>query len=115
MLLTKEHYELMSRFEAEHKHCRLDREDKANWAKGYLYGDGHVNNLFIAYRKGYALGVATGAAAEVARAVAAERQRIAELVENLICPCCHSEAEAEQAAYIAQEILASGADDATGT
>jgi hypothetical protein len=57
-LLTKEHYELMARSEAEHKHRRLDREpDKTHWAKGHVYQDGHVNELFIAYRKGYALGL----------------------------------------------------------
>jgi hypothetical protein len=65
MLLTKEHYDLMARFEAEHKHCRLTREaDKANWARGYVYQDGHANALFVAYRKGYALGTVSGYAAE---------------------------------------------------
>ena len=55
--MTKEHYDLMSSFEREHKHRRLDREkDKENWKRGYVYEDGHVNALFVAYRKGHALG-----------------------------------------------------------
>jgi len=63
-LFTKEHYDLMEVFEVENKHRRLDREDKALWSKGYVYADGHVNNLFMAYRSGYALGVISGDAVE---------------------------------------------------
>lgn len=64
MLLTKEHYELMAIFESEHKNRRLDREkDKKLWKKGAVYQDGHVNELFLAYRKGYALGTVSGDAA----------------------------------------------------
>lgn len=64
MLMTKEHYELMASFEREHKHRRLDREkDKELWKKGAVYQDGHVNELFLAYRKGYALGTVSGDAA----------------------------------------------------
>lgn len=58
MLFTREHYDLMASFEAEHKHCRLAREAKEYWAKGHIYQDGHVNDLFVAYRKGYALAAA---------------------------------------------------------
>lgn len=65
MLQTKEHYDLMARFEAEHKRYRLDREaDKGLWARGNVYQDGQVNALFVAYRKGYALGLISGDAAE---------------------------------------------------
>ena len=64
MLLTKEHYDLMASFEREHKHCRLAREkDTAYWKMGHVYQDGHVNELFMAYRKGYALGTVSGEAA----------------------------------------------------
>jgi len=64
MLMTKEHYELMASFEREHKHHRLDREkDKELWKKGAVYQDGRVNELFLAYRKGYALGTVSGDAA----------------------------------------------------
>jgi hypothetical protein len=64
MLMTKEHYELMANFEREYKHRRLDREkDKENWRRGNVYEDGHVNELFLAYRKGYALGTVSGDAA----------------------------------------------------
>lgn len=52
-LLTKEHYALMDQFEREHS-GRFDREDKALWPKGVIYQDGHVNELFLAYRRGYA-------------------------------------------------------------
>ena len=62
MLMTKEHYDLMASFEREHKHCRLTREkDKALWKRGAVYEDGRVNELFLAYRKGYALGAVSGA------------------------------------------------------
>lgn len=65
MLMTKEHYKLMESFEREYKHCRLDREkDKAHWKAGYVYQDGHVNELFVAYRKGYALGTVSGDSAD---------------------------------------------------
>lgn len=64
MLLTKEHYDLMARFEANYKNRRLDREEKSFWAKGHVYADGHVNELFLAYRNGYALGVISGEATE---------------------------------------------------
>ena len=64
MLMTKEHYELMASFEREHKHRRLSREkDKELWKSGYVYEDGQVNDLFVAYRKGYALGTVSGDAA----------------------------------------------------
>jgi hypothetical protein len=64
MLMTKEHYELMASFEREHKHRRLAREkDKELWKRGAVYEDGHVNELFLAYRKGYALGAVSGDAA----------------------------------------------------
>lgn len=56
-ILDKEHYELMAGFEREYKHHRLTREeDKAFWKRGSIYQDGHVNQLFLAYRRGYALG-----------------------------------------------------------
>jgi hypothetical protein len=64
MLMTKEHYELMASFERDHKHRRLDREkDKDLWERGHVYEDGQVNELFLAYRKGYALGTVSGDAA----------------------------------------------------
>ena len=64
MLMTKEHYELMASFEREHKHRRPSREkDKELWKLGHVYEDGHVNELFLAYRKGYALGTVSGDAA----------------------------------------------------
>ena len=65
MLLTKEHYALMDSFEREHKHRRLDREkNKELWQSGNVYEDGQVNDLFLAYRKGYALGTVSGDAAD---------------------------------------------------
>lgn len=58
MLNTHEHYELMEQFEKEHRHLRLDREPKDLWSRGIIYGSGEANNLFLAYRRGYALGKA---------------------------------------------------------
>ena len=56
MLMTKEHYDLMAQFEREFKHFRLDKESKEYWPSGNVYQDGQVNNIFLAYRRGYALG-----------------------------------------------------------
>lgn len=64
MLLTKRHYELMDNFEREYKHRRLDREkNKELWKRGNVYEDGAINDLFLAYRKGYAFGATFGDAA----------------------------------------------------
>jgi len=53
MLMTQEHYALMSAFERCHS-GRFDKEDKTLWPKGAIYQDGRVNELFLAYRHGYA-------------------------------------------------------------
>jgi hypothetical protein len=58
MLKTKEHYELMDEFEKEYSHRRLAREDKDMWPRGAVYQDGATNELFRAYRQGYAFGIA---------------------------------------------------------
>lgn len=59
MLGTKEHDELMEKFEREFKHLRLDREqDKALWRRGNVYQNGEVNELYSAYIRGYAFGKA---------------------------------------------------------
>lgn len=58
MLNTQEHYDLLAQFERETKHGRFDKEARELWAKGHIYQDGHVNELFVAYRAGYALGKA---------------------------------------------------------
>lgn len=57
-ITSKEHYDLMAQFEQEFSHRRTDKEDKARWAKGNVYQDGTTNELFLAYRRGYALGIA---------------------------------------------------------
>lgn len=56
MLQTKEHYDLLFQFEKEYKSEPLNREPKELWGKGAIYENGVVNNLFMAYRRGYALG-----------------------------------------------------------
>lgn len=58
MLKTQEHYDLMAQFERQFKGRRLDREGKQDWARGVIYQDGQTNDLFAAYRWGYALGKA---------------------------------------------------------
>lgn len=55
-LFSEEHYELIKMFEKEFKGNRLDKETKEIWSKGNIYQDGMVNMLFLAYRRGYALG-----------------------------------------------------------
>lgn len=64
MLASKEHYDLMAQFEKAFRGHRFDREAKEYWPKGHVYQDGHVNNLFLAYRMGYALGKFTGCSEE---------------------------------------------------
>ncbi len=56
MLNTKEHHDLMAKFERDFKGERFDKENKELWTKGRIYQNGNVNNLFLAYRMGYAFG-----------------------------------------------------------
>lgn len=58
MLKTKEHQDLMAQFEKDCKPGRTDKEAKDLWARGIIYQDGHVNALFLVYRRGYAYGQA---------------------------------------------------------
>jgi hypothetical protein len=55
---SQEFYDLVSMFDREFKGSRLDKEPKNMWPKGHVYQHGEMNNLFLAYRKGYALGLA---------------------------------------------------------
>lgn len=55
---SQDFYDLVSMFDREFRGSRLDKESKNMWPKGYVYQHGEVNNLFLAYRKGYALGLA---------------------------------------------------------
>ena len=57
-LKSKEHQEIMAAFENVFKHYRLDREPKDVWQQGNVYQDGHVNQLFLAFRHGVAYGKA---------------------------------------------------------
>ena len=58
MLNTAEHVELMQMFEKEFSGYRLDRENKDLWPMQRIYQNGETNTLFLAYRRGYALGKA---------------------------------------------------------
>ena len=60
MLKTNEHIELMQMFEKEYRGQRLDKEPKDLWPRGIIYQDGKLNELFIAYRRGYAFGKVIG-------------------------------------------------------
>ena len=55
MLKTQEHEDLITMFEREFK-GRFDKEPKAIWPIGRVYQDGALNELFLAYRRGYAFG-----------------------------------------------------------
>lgn len=61
-LHSQEHYDLIAAFEREFRRGdfpgrgSLEREPKDQWAGGSLYQNGEVNALFLAYRRGYALG-----------------------------------------------------------
>jgi hypothetical protein len=52
---TQEHQDVVAQFDREFKGSRLDKEAKGLWRAGRIYQDGHVNDLFLAYRRGYAL------------------------------------------------------------
>lgn len=52
---TQEHEDVMSQFEREFRGRRVDREAKHFWPVGQIYQDGQTNELFLAYRRGYAL------------------------------------------------------------
>jgi hypothetical protein len=56
MLKTKEHYDLMAKFELDFKGEALEREDKELWSIKQIYKNGNVNKLFLAYRLGYSFG-----------------------------------------------------------
>lgn len=57
-LNDKEHYDLMAQFEKTYSYLRLDREKNFDYQKiGQLYESGETNELFKAYRAGYAFGV----------------------------------------------------------
>ena len=58
MLGTKEHDDLMKMFERIFRHFRLDKEGEDLWSKGRIYQDGQANELFLAFRHGYAYGKA---------------------------------------------------------
>lgn len=56
MLKDREHYDLMASFESEFGGSyRLDKEPKELWPRGNVYQHGELNQLFLAYRRGYAL------------------------------------------------------------
>jgi hypothetical protein len=59
MLKTQEHEEIIKMFEIEFKGRRFDKEPKAIWTMGRIYQDGQLNELFLAYRRGYAFAKAT--------------------------------------------------------
>lgn len=56
MLGTKEHDELLRRFETAYAHLRLDKESRELWGKGQIYQNGETNALFKAFELGYAVG-----------------------------------------------------------
>lgn len=62
-LFDTEHYKLMEIFEKEKIGLRYEKEPKELWRKGRIYQCGETNNLFKAYRLGYALGKTTREAA----------------------------------------------------
>jgi hypothetical protein len=57
-LNSQEHYDLIAGFERFCKPGRTDKEPKNMWARGIIYQDGTVNELFKVYRMGYAHGKA---------------------------------------------------------
>jgi hypothetical protein len=45
-------------FDREFKGNRLDKEDEKLWPKGIVYQSGETNNLFLAFNRGVAFGMA---------------------------------------------------------
>lgn len=61
MLGTKEHCEVMRQFQKDFKLEPTPRlEHRSLWKSGFIYCHGATNNLFMAYRMGYAFGKAIG-------------------------------------------------------
>ena len=58
MFKTSEHDELMDMFERTFcsSKSKPRREPRDLWKRGNIYCDGHLNQLFLAYRSGYAYG-----------------------------------------------------------
>lgn len=58
MLATQEHYDLLAQFERDCKiyATRKEKEPRTMWKNGIIYCHGDTNNLFLAYRHGYAYG-----------------------------------------------------------
>ena len=59
MLHSQEHCDMIEMFERDTTfkgRRRFDKEDKSLWPKGVIYQDGSTNELFLAYRSGYAYG-----------------------------------------------------------
>ena len=56
MLNSKEHIDLMAMFEKTFSHLRLDREARELWSMGKIYQSGEANELFLAFRRGFAYG-----------------------------------------------------------
>jgi hypothetical protein len=51
---TKEHYDILAKFEKNFSHLRLTREkNKTLWRKGQIYENGETNALYSAYILGY--------------------------------------------------------------
>ncbi len=55
-IFSKDHYELMTQFEKDFRHMRLDKEPKELWASKAVYRSGETNNMFLAYRAGVSYG-----------------------------------------------------------
>lgn len=62
MLKTQEHTDLIAMFERELRITGryAEKESKEIWPAGRIYQHGETNELFLAYRRGYAYGKAIG-------------------------------------------------------
>lgn len=58
-MFTYKYYEVLNSFEIDYAHLCLEREPQEYW-KYQVYENDHVNELFFAYRRGYALGRGIG-------------------------------------------------------
>lgn len=53
---TQEHADMIADFERNVRpRGRLDKEDKSQWPRGFIYQDGMVNVQFLAFRHGYSV------------------------------------------------------------
>ena len=84
MLNSSEHASIIAQFEKDMKvrGGYATKEGKALWSRGAVYCHGETNNLFLAYRFGYAFGKALHQSVDGPEEPAIPDQ------SDMVCPSC---------------------------